>query len=522
MRISGKLADHRHTIGKATLLAACAGLLVASLLPASPAGASGGVRGAAAVPAAATGTQSAAAYQKLHSVAVTESSGCTGFSSQTTPPTSLRVWRRGTDTIDTVPFEDYVKNVVPNEWIPSWGGQSLRSGAMAAKTYAWWWANHSSGNRTSGGQCYDVDDTTNFQVYRPGTNYPATDDAVASTWNVVAHEDGEVFDAEYRANLVSNDEACGEGTSAKPNRLSQWGSQACDEAGKTYQQILRIYYPSIELIDTSPQSVGTSAAIARPGRTDIFAVDANGALRQRINQGGQWSSWVSLGGSLLASTPSVVYSNGVYHVFALDWRRHLVMKVFQQGWKPWTDLGGGLRYGVSVTYAAGRYDVFSVNPDGALIQRINQNGAWSGWTGLGGLLTSAPSAIMHDGRTWEVFSLGSGGHIQLKRFVGESWQPAQTLGGSMSYGLSASYRGGRYDVFATGTDHALHQLTNYGNGWGVWTELGGVLTSAPTALFHDAKYDVYALGTGGHVELKTFSAGTWQGYLDLGATFRAP
>ena len=180
-----------------------------------------------------------------------------------------------------------------------------------------------------------------------------------------------------------------------------------------------------------------------------------------------------------------------------------------------------MRFGVSVTYAAGRYDVFGVNPGGALMQRTNQNGAWSGWTGLGGLLTSAPSAVMHDGRTWEVFSLGAGGHIQLKRFVGESWQPARP---SAARCPTASARLPRWtvDVFATGTDHALHQLTNYGNGWGVWTGLGGFLSSSPTALFHDAKYDVYALGTGGPVELKTFSAGAWHGYLDLGATFRAP
>ncbi len=40
-------------------------------------------------------------------------------------------------TVQVVDFKDYVKHVLPNEWISSWPGEALRAGAMAAKMYAW-------------------------------------------------------------------------------------------------------------------------------------------------------------------------------------------------------------------------------------------------------------------------------------------------------------------------------------------------------------------------------------------------
>ena len=42
-------------------------------------------------------------------------------------------------TVEVIDFKEYVKHVLPNEWVPSWPWESLRSGAMAAKMYAWYW-----------------------------------------------------------------------------------------------------------------------------------------------------------------------------------------------------------------------------------------------------------------------------------------------------------------------------------------------------------------------------------------------
>ena len=104
------------------------------------------------------------------------------------PPT-IRVWRRGVDgstascsgRVDTLALEDYVKGVVPHEWISSWQAESLKAGAMAARSYAWYWV--AAGGKYS---CADVDDTTASQVYRDSTNSATDAAAVASTAASVA------------------------------------------------------------------------------------------------------------------------------------------------------------------------------------------------------------------------------------------------------------------------------------------------------------------------------------------------
>ena len=96
------------------------------------------------------------------------------------PPATIRVWRRGLDgstascsgRVDVIPFEKYVKGVLPHEWIRSWHGESLRAGAIAIRTYAANWI-------ANGGKytCADLDDTTASQVYKDEF-FAVTDSAV--------------------------------------------------------------------------------------------------------------------------------------------------------------------------------------------------------------------------------------------------------------------------------------------------------------------------------------------------------
>jgi hypothetical protein len=76
---------------------------------------------------------------------------------------------------------------------------------------------------------------------------------------------------------------------------------------------------------------------------------------------------------------------------------------------------------------------------------------WSGWTSLGGALTSAPAA--------------------------------------------ATNQDGTIDVFVRGTDNALWHRTQSSSGsFGAWTSLGGFLGSSITALLdNDGRMEVYAL-----------------------------
>ncbi|MGI8867394.1 MAG: SpoIID/LytB domain-containing protein, partial [Mycobacteriales bacterium] len=512
------------------LPAAAVAAAALAALTAGTAGASGGSPGAAGA-AKAVSASGAAQYQNLLAAARTKSSGCTGFSSQDSPPSTIRVLRKSQDPsnpdhapIDTVPFETYVKNVLPNEWIPSWDQASLQSGAMAAKTYAWWWVNHSSGNITSDGRCYDVNDTTDFQVYRPGSSYPSTDTAVDSTWAVVAHMNGALFDAEYRANLGSSgNDTCGEAIAAYPDRLSQWGSQACAQDGQTYQQILRLYYPGIELIATPglAQNGGPQVALARTGRRDVFAVNSAGHLMQRITQAGSGGTWTDLGGSL-ASAPSVTFHDNRYDIFAVSTSGALLHRYSQDGsWSGYETIAQTARYGVGAVYRNGIYDVFTISAARELIQYTNVAGRWSGAKHLGGLYTAAPTLTFHDGR-YDVFGVGTGRSSWQRTWQG-AWQPAHSLGGIFSTGLSAIYHSGRYDVFGAGSTGRINQLV-LAPGWSVtWRPQPGLTGFVPAADYLAGTYTLTTLSSAGHVRQMTWTdAAHWSSWSDLGGPYPQP
>jgi hypothetical protein len=143
----------------------------------------------------------------------------------------------------------YVENVLPNEWVASWDGDALKAGAVAVKSYAWYWVTHFGGYL--GGDpanCFDVTDDTNFQVYKANSANARTTAAVLASWPVTARVGGRVLQTFYRAYLNSSSEACG--AFADGSTLSQWGTQNCNEAstGYKYNVILaKYYYPGLQL-----------------------------------------------------------------------------------------------------------------------------------------------------------------------------------------------------------------------------------------------------------------------------------
>ncbi len=97
-------------------------------------------------------------------------------------------------TIEVVDFKEYVRNVLPNEWVNTWPRESLRVGAMAAKMYAWQ-------IQAAGGR-YDDADVFNSvcdQVYIPGVAYSSTNRAIDFTWNwrLTHYDDGTLFRTHY-------------------------------------------------------------------------------------------------------------------------------------------------------------------------------------------------------------------------------------------------------------------------------------------------------------------------------------
>ncbi|HEX3565966.1 MAG TPA: SpoIID/LytB domain-containing protein, partial [Acidimicrobiales bacterium] len=247
----------------------------------SPATASGGTGSAATTPATPSGGTGSGTPAPNATPIPSASGNCGGYFSNTAPPPTINVleFSQHTSTgaavpgteigVFQVPFQTYVENVLASEWIPSWAPDSLDAGAMAVKSYAWYFVNNWPRQGTFNGACYNVDDSTNYQRYVPGVTFASTTAAVLATWNTIMTNGGQIVEASYQATLTGNtNEACGSGLSNFPGVMSAWGSQNCALAGVTWPQILSIYYPGEQLTNAPPpviQSFTASAPILPTG-----------------------------------------------------------------------------------------------------------------------------------------------------------------------------------------------------------------------------------------------------------------
>jgi peptidoglycan hydrolase-like amidase len=175
-----------------------------------------------------------------HELLSSSPTGCQTDGTNTTLPTTILVYRVASGSVDRVAFKTYVKNVLPNEWISSWPSASLDAGAMAVKSYGWYWALHST-RKTPGGACYDVRDDTGDQVYKPSSAVSSTSSAVDRTWSTRMTRSGNILMAHY----CSTTTACGAWVDG--NWMSQYGSRDLANAGDDYKTILRHYYTDIAL-----------------------------------------------------------------------------------------------------------------------------------------------------------------------------------------------------------------------------------------------------------------------------------
>lgn len=149
-------------------------------------------------------------------------------------PTSIKVKlnKTGNNQIVSVSFTNYLKNVLPNEWIPSWDSEALKAGAYCVKMVGIYRAV----NPMSSAGGYNLTQST--QMYKPGsTLYTSTSNAIDSIKNQgMADTAGRLFFPHYVAGTSGNRGSKGSG------ELQQYGSQKLASSdGYTYKQILNYY-----------------------------------------------------------------------------------------------------------------------------------------------------------------------------------------------------------------------------------------------------------------------------------------
>ena len=159
------------------------------------------------------------------------------------------------------------------------------------------------------------------------------------------------------------------------------------------------------------------------------------------------------------------------------------------GWSAWTNLSGTATSAPALAAQGARYDVFARGPNNALQWKAATNCTdscrWdSGWTSLGGSLSSEPAAVSWGNKRIDVFWRSSDGSIYHHSCNGSRWSATASLGGSMTQGSPAvsSPASGKLDLFARGDDDRLW-LRSYtsSNGWTPWEPLDATLNSSPAA-----------------------------------------
>jgi hypothetical protein len=178
-----------------------------------------------------------------------------------------------------------------------------------------------------------------------------------------------------------------------------------------------------------------------------------------------------------------------------------------------------------------RFDVFVKGSDNGLwhVYTANDSGDWSSWIGLGGVLSSAPTAVSwQDGQRIDVFARGSDNGLWHKWWDGSRWSGWEALGGILRGApVATSWGPGRLDVFIRGTDDRLWHKWWDGSRWNVWESLGGVLSSDPGGVSWGPpdrrpgvspapRIDLFVRGTDNAVWHRWFDTDRWFGWESLG------
>ncbi|WP_327007767.1 fibronectin type III domain-containing protein [Dactylosporangium sp. NBC_01737] len=179
-------------------------------------------------------------------------------------------------------------------------------------------------------------------------------------------------------------------------------------------------------ITTDAAAPGTAGAMTGPivtnsdGLSQIFARGGDNFLYTSIQAAnGTWGAWTNLSGLIYSDPTAVKNANGRITVFAIG-GDHSIWYRLQNGdgsfaW--WTRLGTE-RYASDIEVAQnadGTVAVFIKGMDDNLYSQVQTDPAdpsqWSGWTNLGGLIYSNPTAFTRADGVMEVFAVGGDGLV---------------------------------------------------------------------------------------------------------------
>lgn len=215
------------------------------------------------------------------------------------------------------------------------------------------------------------------------------------------------------------------------------------------------------------------------GCLEVFHRGTNSQLYHAYNNGGGWSGWESLGGTILSGTSACKRGDNYSMEVVARGSDNGIQKISwnaTSGWV-WQNLGGYTNDTPAiVSRDINNMEVFARGTDNQLYHKWwTSSGGWSGWYSLGGSITSSPSVVSRDVNHMEVFARGAAGdmvHIYWTNTGG--WSPWTSLGGIVGRVGVCSLNSGHMATFHKSTQSRLLQKswTSTGGWESGWTDLG--------------------------------------------------
>lgn len=188
------------------------------------------------------------------------------------------------------------------------------------------------------------------------------------------------------------------------------------------------------------------------------------------------------------------------------------------GWHGYEGLGGTITSKPSATsWAANRIDVVARGTDSAVFHRWWDGAQWLGWESLGGSIQGAPAICSWGKGRLDIFAVGTDHRMYHKWFQG-GWSGWESLGGQFSAEPCAvSWGPNRIDVFARGMDSGMWHMAWDGAHWVGWENQGGILDSGPAvSSWAPNRLDCFVKGTDSKLYHKWWNGSIWSGWEGLG------
>lgn len=408
--------------------------------------------------------------------------------------------------VNVVSTESYLHGVVPRESEASWPVEALKSQAVAARTFAEYWREHSdvyariTGLSTSPWDICDSDYCQEYGGTEPGLQTTNVVIAIAATAGRYLRTDAGAIFAEFSAS--DGGWTADGGTPYLVAQPDPWDAGAPDHDWKgvvTAAQIQTRYPQLGRLTDV--------VVVQRSGNGD-----GGGRIEEERLEG--TAGTVTLAGitscDLLCSAhpyrPSS-YSDGVRSNW---WRIDPTS---------YTDplVTGGTP--AAVWSGRNQLDVFGLDAKGGVEDvRWLHSGGWGAAANLGGATVGHPSASRGPAGL-QVYVRGTDGQLWTTTVVGVGGGGWTVLGGALSSSPAASSDGaGGQAVFVRATTGALYARMQHDGTWGRWTNLGGVLSegSAPAVTsMSPGELTVVVHAVNGGLYSRELAGGRWGGWRDL-------